>query len=148
MDHAVLAKRIIEENSYLTLSTTDDSRPWATVLQYVVDEQFNFYFISSRDSLHAQHIEKNPAVAFAIFDSRQPSGTGEGIQASGTARILAPSEYNQTVTDYFKILEAIGIAKEKNAIFKVTPEHFFIPDTEFWQKERVDRHIEVALTKR
>ena len=145
MDAATLAKRIIKDNIYLTLSTTDGTDPWAATLQYVVDEQYNFYFISSPDSLHAQHIQENPNVTFTIYDSRQPSGTGEGIQASGKARILPPSEYPQVVIDYFKILESIGIAKEKNAIFKIVPEHFFVPDTEFWKAHGVDRRIEVAL---
>lgn len=68
-------REIISENRYLTLATTDGTRPWAAPLEYMVDEDLKFVFFSTGDSLHAQHIEVNPEVSVAIFGGEQPEYT-------------------------------------------------------------------------
>lgn len=84
-----IAKKIIEENIYMTIATSDENGiPWVAPLFYAVDDSYNFYFISQLSSLHSKHILKNPNVAFAIFDSHQKEGSGSGVQGSGKAYLL------------------------------------------------------------
>lgn len=86
-----IARDIIKNNCYLTLGTADENMPWTAPLYYAVDDRYTFYYISQMDSLHTKHILKNSKVAFAIFDSHQKEGTGNGVQASGRAYLLKDS---------------------------------------------------------
>ena len=96
-------------------------------------------------SLYGQHILKNPAVAFAIFDSSQPSGKGEGIQVSGKASLLHKEKYPAVILTYFDTLKSIPINLSKYAVFKIEPITFYIPDSNAWKKEGVDRRIAVKI---
>ena len=145
MDKKEFVQKIIKNNLYLSLSTCDGKNPWIAPVQYVVDNRYNFYFISAVDSLHGQHILKNPNVAFTIFDSRQPSGTGEGIQVLGKASLIEKANYPDVVIRYFDELKNIPINLDKYAVFKIEPIKFYVPDTEAWKKEGVDKRIEVKM---
>lgn len=86
-----IAREIIKKNIYMTLATYGGS-PWAAPLHYGVDNDFNFYFISQLDSLHVKSLIQNPEVAFAIFDSTQEEGKGNGVQGSRKAKLLENDE--------------------------------------------------------
>lgn len=67
-----LAEEVMGGNRYLTLATSDGGAPWIAPVEYLRDEAGNFYFFSTEASRHAQHIERNAAVAVAIFGPAQP----------------------------------------------------------------------------
>jgi uncharacterized protein YhbP (UPF0306 family) len=84
MSNEQLAMRIIKENKFLSLATSDAAgNLWATPLSYCVDENLNFYFVTAMDSTHTEHILQNPNVAFSIFDSTRRVSDIDGIQAIG-----------------------------------------------------------------
>ena len=145
MNQKGFIRKIIENNLYLSLATCDGKIPWIAVVQYVVDEKYNFYFISARDSLHGQHILKNPTVAFTIFDSHQAAGTGDGIQVLGKACVLSNVKYPAVVVKYFDALTKIPINLERYVVFEIKPVRFYVPDTGAWKKEGVDRRREVKF---
>ena len=136
-----LAKQIIRENKYLTLATADQF-PWAAPIYYAVNDQQEFYFISQLDSLHTQHIVKNHNVAFAIFDSHQPEGTGNGVQGSGKAYLVEKKEIVKELRWYhssflpMKIKSFCGAASYR--FFKLIPEHIYILDPEATTDKRVE----------
>ena len=141
-----IAKDIIKNNIYLTLSTTDGKKPWATPLYYCADNKYNFYFISQMDSLHTKNILKDPKVAFAIFDSHQKEGTGNGVQASGKAYLLKKEkEIAEALrwfhTNFIEIKKEKVLGNSKYKLFKITPEHFYVLDPE----AKVDKRVEVKL---
>ena len=86
------AIKILKSSKYLSLATNDGNTPWVAPLFYCLDEDFNFYFISQMDSLHTNHIMKQPNVSFAVFDSHQREGEGNGVQGSGTVEMLSDTE--------------------------------------------------------
>jgi nitroimidazol reductase NimA-like FMN-containing flavoprotein (pyridoxamine 5'-phosphate oxidase superfamily) len=68
--YATQAKAIIKNNIYLTLATaTKDGKPWISPLFFAYDNDFNLYWVSSKNSLHSKLIRSNPRVAIVIFDS-------------------------------------------------------------------------------
>lgn len=80
------ARKIIADNNYMTLATcTQKGEPWAAVVFYVYDKDYNFYFLSAIDSRHAKNIEKNPKVSAVMFDSSAPIGTSDEVQIEGNA---------------------------------------------------------------
>lgn len=141
-----IARDIVKSNIYLTLATVGEKNtPWAAPLFYAVDDKYNFYFISQMDSLHTRHVLKDPKVAFAIFDSHQPEGTGNGVQGSGEAYLLKESEIPEAMKWYettfveMKLESFTGSASYR--FFKLIPEHFYVLDP----GAEVDKRVEVNL---
>ena len=136
-----IARKILNENIHLTLATFD-SKPWATPVYYCSDDKFNIYFTSKPDSLHGQHIAKNPEVSFAIYDSKKYQN---GIQGIGSIKILKGKEILAALkwykTDFMKLsLKTLsGLASYR--LYKITSEHIFIQDP----NKSSDKRIEVAI---
>ena len=143
--YAEKAKKIITDNIYLTISTTDGNTPWVAPLFYCVDEAFNFYFISQLESLHIKHILINPRAAFAILDSHQKEGTGNGVQGSGTVRQVPDEQLIEGLKWYKTTF--IDLTPENlkppapYRLFKIISKTFFILDPE----AVVDKRVEVTL---
>lgn len=141
-----IAEEIIKSNIYLTLATTDGSGiPWAAPLFYAIDDNYDFYFISQLDSLHSKHILKNPTVAFAIFDSHQQEGTGNGVQGSGKAYLLDESKLPEAMkwykTTFIEMKPESFTGDAPYRFFKLVPEHFYVLD----QEVKVDKRVEINL---
>ncbi len=147
------AKHIIEHNLYMSLSTSDkDGRPWVATVLYVFDKKYDFYFVSAIDSLHAKNIIANYNVAFSIYNSNQPIGSMEEVQAIGIAKPVEGNGIYKAMALYAqKLSPAFTIAKISynwNAInykypsefrfFKISPSKIFTTGGE-------NRRVEVEL---
>lgn len=128
----------------MTIATSDENGiPWVAPLFYAVDDSYNFYFISQLSSLHSKHILKNPNVAFAIFDSHQEEGGGNGVQGSGKVSLLYEGELSEAFkwykTAFIEMKPESFKGEAPYRFFKLVPEHFYIQDPE----AKVDKRIEV-----
>lgn len=140
-------KQIITDNIYLTLATSH-TKPWAAPLFYCTDFNFNFYFISQMDSLHAQHISKDPNVAFAIFDSTVEEGKGIGIQGSGIVELLESVESIKEGLKYYHTTFVpcnVGYFSGVNPyrLYKLIPTAFYTQDP----NASVDKRVEVPINE-
>lgn len=138
------ARDIIKNNIYLTLGTADNE-PWVAPVYYCVDDKYNFSFMSQMDSLHTQHILKNPVIAFAIFDSHQKEGTGNGIQGKGRAYLLKDEKIDEALRWYhttFIHLTKEALAHSPYHFLKIIPKTFYILDPD---EKHADKRIEVSL---
>lgn len=139
-DNRELAREIISTCRYLTLSTCDGAEPWATPIEFLCDDELNFYFLSTVDCLHARHIDANPTVAIAIYDVEQPAYSPgattplRGLQVRGSASRLAAEEYPDTVV---AAVEALKPPMPPYAVFQVKPLEFFLPKLVNGVNERV-----------
>lgn len=149
------AKQIIDNNLYLTLATCNDKlQPWAAPLYYAYDSDYNFYFISASNSLHAQHIKLNAKVSMAIFDSHALAGTGDGVQIEGVAYPAKVMELPHIIFTYFRrrFPDEIDRWKTKQPsqfmgknlfwFYKVVPTHIFTLDL---SNTEVDIRVEVTI---
>jgi len=89
---------------------------------------------------------ENPSVAFAIFDSHAPEGTGNGIQASGTVTLLETKEeiieaLKHYHTTFIDCTPEDFIDDKPYRLFKLIPDEIYVldPDAE------VDKRIKVKL---
>jgi len=96
------SRKIITENRYLTLATAADNEPWVAGLAYAVDKDYNFFFYSAKTSKHGMHIEKNPKVAFSIFNSTLPSEEVDGLQIEATACEVGLLELPHVIQIYYQ----------------------------------------------
>lgn len=152
-----LANKLIVENQYMTIATTDrDGNAWASPVAYVFDKDFNFYWVSVPESKHQKNIDANPKVAIAIFDSHQLWGEGVGIQMEATVSDV-PIEMLIKVTKlyfsrdypYGKASGAFGkglralLKGNRYKFYKAVPTKMWVPDP----NADVDARIEVSIEK-
>lgn len=135
------AIEILKSNIYMTLATTDGKLPWAAPVFYCLDEDFNFYFISQMDSLHTVHILKQPKVAFAVFDSHQAEGQGNGVQGTGIVHLLEGVDVVEGLkhysTTFIEMKPEILASPAPYRLFKLETDSFFVLDPEAPTDKRV-----------
>ena len=64
--------KYLKSQRLMTLATCAD-KPWVATVYFAVDNDLNFYFVSSPKSKHCKDIEKNSKVAVNVADSHTPS---------------------------------------------------------------------------
>jgi uncharacterized protein YhbP (UPF0306 family) len=143
-DYREMVEEVIEENRYLALSTTDGTEPWVATIEYIRDETGAFYFFSTTDSRHAQHIEQNETVAVAIWDTDQPEYSPDtstnlnGVQIRGEAQRLSEDEYPDAVSG---AIEALDPPMPPYAAFKIEPRTVYAPIID----DGVNKRVEVDM---
>lgn len=83
---------MVAANQFLTLSTSRDGHPWISPVYFAADSEYKLYFISRRDTRHAEYIRSQPNVAVAIYNSTCTPGRCDGVQLSATARELTATD--------------------------------------------------------
>ena len=141
-----LVRDVITGNRYLSLATTEGEEPWVAPVEYLHDEQLNFYFFSTADARHSQHIRRNPTVAFAIFDATQPEYSGNltaplrGVQIRASARQLSGAEYPEMITE---AIDALELPMPPYEVFQLVPTTFYLPKID----EGVNVRVQVDMPK-
>lgn len=144
-DYQELIEAVIEDNDYLALSTTDGTEPWVAPIEYFRDEAGNFYFFSTTDSRHAEHIEANETVAVAVWEDDQPEYSPDmttslkGVQIRGAAARLSEDEYPEIVEAAIEDLDA---PMPPYAAFTIEPRRVYAPIIE----DGVNKRVEVDMS--
>jgi len=145
MTERELVEDILKRNRYLVLSTAQDSSPWVAPLEYMIDEDLNFYFLSTDDSLHVRHLESNEKVAVAVFEHEQAeyaadaSFTLNGVQMEAIARRLTKVEYTPAVR---AAIAALDPPMPPYSVFKIVPQRFYLPKIEHGVNKRSEVRVE------
>lgn len=96
------ALEFLKSHDTMVISTVSPSNdPQAAVIYYVVDEKFNFYFMTSLGSRKCENLRANGKIAFVI-------GAGPEIvtmQGGGTAEPLDEQEAQV----FYKLIERIAL---------------------------------------
>jgi len=151
-----IACAIIENNLYMSLASTNGDECWVSPLYYVIDNKFNFYFVSNVNSVHAQNIIKNERVAVTIFNSRLKPEDVNGVQFDGICKVLSIRElpkaikllYSKKTSDLLKLrfnnyLNPFSYLKLTYfRIFKIIPCKVYVLDPDIYED---DVRIEVNL---
>lgn len=160
------AKKIIEENLYLTISVCDkESKPWIANLYYAVDKDFNFYWYSSKASRHSCCINGNSDVALAIFNSTAVGDDTDAVYIQASAsEIIGKLELIAGLKVYAQKMLRTGFttsklmterfAKQyrdfqglsKLRMYKAIPGHVWrLAPSEMFNGKFVDSRVEVQL---
>lgn len=76
------------------LSTvSSDGAPWGAAIYYVVDEDFNFYFVTRAETYKYQNLDKNPVAAITIADADSQTT----VQAAGKISRIPAEDYMDIV---------------------------------------------------
>jgi Pyridoxamine 5'-phosphate oxidase len=93
-----VARSIIDSSLYMTLGTADEAgKPWASPVYFAPAEYREFHWVSDPDATHSRNLAARPELGIAIFDSRQPIGTGTGVYISAVAEELTGEELDRGI---------------------------------------------------
>ena len=121
----------LKSNRLMSLATYSDDL-WISTVYYVVDNSFNFYFISNPKTKHGRDIATNKNIACAIADSHQRvKDNKKGVQTQGTASIVnnkieivnALILWNKLNPGFEKIINFKNMQKKimNDKVFKIEP---------------------------
>lgn len=148
-------QQVVAASSFMTLATTDGNKPWACALFFGVDDEYNFYFVSSPDTVHARNINKNPIVSFAIYHPDSVPGGANGIQVSGTCRRVFGDELRhglevtyakrfpdnpELVRENLDVEKFSGQNEDANSeqLYKIIPERIYFLDKSIAESARTE----------
>ena len=157
-DPAQTARQIIDSNTFLSLATSNRKETWIAPVFYAHDDFHTLYFVSSKDSVHVQHIFQNPQVAVSIFDSTQSEGNIKGgingVQIRGFASLVDKSQYEHVIGLFLKKIFPNDLEKQSaidpnryegtpRLIFQIHVDEIYVQDPDHWKNHRIDRRIKV-----
>jgi uncharacterized protein YhbP (UPF0306 family) len=154
---AEVARRVIEENSYMALGTADEAgNPWVSPVWFASEDDRNFHWVSSPDAKHSRNLAVHPEVAIAIFDSSVPVGGAQAVYMKGVANQLTGTELEQGLEVFDRVSRrdigrAFGLDDvQGSALFRLyrarVSEHWvLIPGGDPERGSGVDRSERVSL---
>ena len=94
---------IIAHNQFMVISTADSAgKPWVSPVGFVYDDDYNLYWVSSKDALHSTNIKARPEVAIVIY-GQMPKGNMDGVYVDAAACELTDLDEIQHAIDLFAI---------------------------------------------
>ncbi|HET7170833.1 MAG TPA: pyridoxamine 5'-phosphate oxidase family protein [Gaiellales bacterium] len=100
---------IVAAGRYMTIATAGpDGTPWASPVWFASADAREFLWISKPGARHSRNLAARPRVAIAIFDSRQPPGTGAGVYIAADAGLVPDEALDDAVATYSRISQRAG----------------------------------------
>ncbi len=99
MTPAQLSKQYLQEARLMQLATVSAKGPWICTVYYVVDDQYNFYWLSKPSRRHSREVAEHAGVAVAV--AVKPDKPVIGIQAEGRAAIVRDAAVVRSVMDRY-----------------------------------------------
>ena len=94
----MLARRLIDSSSYLTLGTADaGGRPWVSPVWYAAAGYTELLWVSSPDARHSRHLAARPEAGIVIFDSRAALGEAQAVYMTAVAEELTGAELEGSI---------------------------------------------------
>lgn len=84
----------MKEHFIMEIATISDNRPHASVMLYVVDDDFNIYFATHESTYKAKNLVKNPAISVCIWEHGKML-----IQADGEAHLVEDTAEQADISD-------------------------------------------------
>ena len=101
MDLSAEARRIVSENSYLTLATADTAgTPWANPVWFAAQGLEQFVWASKPGSRHSQNIAARPSVGIVIFDSTVAPGQASAVYVEAEAAEVHGADWEAALALY------------------------------------------------
>ena len=143
-----IARAIIDENSYMTLGTADATgHPWVSPVWYAPERYGTFFWVSDPEAKHSRNLATRAEISIAIFDSRAPVGTGQGVYVTGVAAQITGADLEHGMSVFSRRSQAQGAAPWTAAdvlppsrlrLYRATASEIYVGD-------RNDRRVRVNI---
>ncbi len=78
----------LRNNPIMNIAANNGGKPLSSVVAFVVDSDFTFYFVTHKNSYKAKALELNPGISFSIWKHNELLVQGDGVAITGTAHDL------------------------------------------------------------
>ncbi|MET9444022.1 pyridoxamine 5'-phosphate oxidase family protein [Streptomyces sp. NPDC006610] len=155
-------RRLLREARYLNLATVSaEGRPWIATLEYAwLADPLRFVFGSAALSRHGRNVASNPHVGGALFMAPGTPGLDigavDGAQFTGTCGEIPAGELDEYYADFyravfpdpderarFSLRRSQLCPPEPHRLYLVVVEEWWLIDTRNWERDRIDRRMEV-----
>jgi hypothetical protein len=117
---------IVGTSGYMTIATADpDGAPWASPVWFASADGVELLWMSAPGARHSRNIAVRPEVAIAIFDSRQPPGTGAGAYVAASAEEVPAGALDAAVDTFSQLSVAGGASAVGSADVQAPARHRF-----------------------
>lgn len=148
------AKQIIAKIRYMTIATVDtNGQPWNTPVARSYDAQHNFYWISHKDSVHAQNIRQNNKIFIVIYDSTVPSENAWGVYIKARAFEVNDAEKDDEIAAAFAKDDPYDppqggqyLGDHPRRVYQAVPEKIWMNDSSTIDGNYIDTRKEVQLS--
>ncbi|WP_136709583.1 pyridoxamine 5'-phosphate oxidase family protein [Agromyces sp. H66] len=143
------ARRLIEQNDYLTLATADrDGRPWASPVWFAARDLAEFFWISRPGRRHSRNIEGRSEVSLVVFDSTAPVGRAEAVYVEAVARQVDDVDLAAGLAIYGARSAARGLSVwDESAVRDDAPHRLYVARaTAVFVLDETENRVSVALT--
>lgn len=129
----VLLRQYLEDNTLMQLATVESGQPWVCNVYFVVDDENNIYWTSSKKRRHSKEINANPIVAATIV---QDSDKKQALQITGKAYQVSLDESERVNMLYgakfgdkpTRLQEVFSNTPDGRAYWVLKPESIFFWD--------------------
>ena len=132
-DLAELARRVIDETTYMALGTADKTgHPWVSPVWFACVDYRRFHWVSAHDTRHSRNIAARPEVAIAIYD---PSAAIGAVYISGNAQELTGGELERGIEIFDRLSRTNDgpgwqlsdvQAPSQHRLYRATAEEYFV----------------------
>lgn len=135
-------KTILHSELLISLATSNRDTPWACVLEFVCDEEFNIYWKSLDTTRHSHNVAANPHAAATIILPLTAEQRGIGLQIGGAVSRVEESRYSELEAK-LDIKRVKRLSKEMKKIeaprhwYKLTPTEIYLLHEPLLGYERV-----------
>lgn len=133
----------IKEHHVLTLATSQENKAWCCNCFYVFDnDKMHFLFTSDEDTIHINHINRNPIVACSVVLETKMIGQIRGAQITGTVSRVNKDDYLKQKLRYLKrfpyaVLKATPLWILKIETIKMTDNRLGFGKKLYWERENL-----------
>lgn len=130
-----IIREYIDQVIHLSLATVKDNKPWVCEVHFSYDQELNLYFVSSKNTRHAQELVANPFVAGNIVTQHFKDQKVRCVDFEGIATMLdgeeAQAAYSAYVQRYGSSERLLNeIQKDGDTrFFKIRVEDFYLFDS-------------------
>lgn len=76
-------------------TTSNDGKPWGSAIYYVVDDDFNFYFVTRAGTFKYKNLDKQPFAALTVADAESQTT----VQVAGSISRVPVKDYMDKIFD-------------------------------------------------
>lgn len=141
----IIIRDYINQIIHLSLATVKNDRPWVCEVHFSYDQELNLYFVSSRNTRHAQELVANPYVAGNVVTQHFKDQKVRCVDFEGIATMLDGDEaqvaYNAYIDRYGPSEGLLNeIQKDGDTcFFKIRVENFYLFDS--YGEKRGKHHL-------
>ena len=105
-----VARRIVDDVHYVVLSTADaQGLPWCSPVWFAPLDLGAVLWVSRPEATHSRNVAVRADVAYCVFDSTQPDGTGLALYARAVAARVDGPGLAQALATYSERSVALGL---------------------------------------